>query len=77
MADARNQGPFSKGDTVPQEGDCVCVPCGYRHHFKPGEHFTECISCMSGTSDGHEDFVEGQEMWEPVQPIVGDAKPVA
>jgi len=60
--------PYSKGQTVEHEGDYVCVPCGYKHHFKPGEAFTECISCMSGTNDGHEDFVEGEEMWEPVTP---------
>ncbi len=78
MTDSLPQGPFSKGDHVPSEGDYVCVPCGYRHHFKPGEHFTECISCLSGTNDGHEDFVEGGEMWEPVQPAVEEhAHPAA
>lgn len=67
MTDTAPQGPFNKGDTVPAEGNYVCVPCGYQHHYQPGDHFTECISCLSGTKDGHEDFVEGQEMWEPVQ----------
>lgn len=62
-------GPFSKDDAVPDEGDYVCVPCGYHKHFKTGDHFTECISCFSGTPDGqHEEFVEGQEMWEKVTP---------
>jgi hypothetical protein len=75
MNESTPPGPFSKGDTVPVEGDFVCVPCGYRHHFKNGEKFTECISCLAGTDDGHEDFVEGQEMWEPLQPIDADDKP--
>lgn len=61
--------PFSKGDTVPEEADYVCVPCGYQHHYKPGEIFGECMSCLSGTPDGqHEEFVEGQEMWEKLPP---------
>ena len=63
-------GPFSKDDAVPKEGSYVCVPCGYTKHFNVGDHFTECISCFSGTPNGqHEEFVEGQEMWEPVQPV--------
>lgn len=62
--------PFSKGDTVPKEGDWVCVPCGYKHHYKVGEQFGECMSCLSGTKDGkHEDYLEGEEMWEPVTPV--------
>lgn len=57
--------PFSKGDKVPEEATYVCVPCGYQHHYKPGETFGECISCLSGTPGGqHEEFVEGEEMWE-------------
>lgn len=57
--------PFSKGDAVPAEGDYVCVPCGYQHHYKPGDTFGECISCLSGTPGGqHEEYVEGEEMWE-------------
>lgn len=55
---------FNKGDQVPEEGTYVCVPCGYRHHYINGEKFGECISCLAGTSDGHEDYVEGLEMWE-------------
>lgn len=62
--------PFSKGDVVPSEGDYVCVPCGYQHHYKPGDAFGECMSCMSGSPSGqHEEFVEGEEMWEKVTPV--------
>jgi hypothetical protein len=57
--------PFSKGDKVPDEGLYVCVPCGYQHHYKPGDTFGECISCLSGTPGGqHEEYIEGEEMWE-------------
>lgn len=63
--------PFSKGDAVLAEGDYVCVPCGYQHHYKPGDAFGECMSCLSGTPNGqHEEFVEGEEMWEKVTPVV-------
>ena len=63
------EGPFSKGDNVPVEGEYVCVPCGYHKKYKTGDQFTECISCMSGTDEGqHEEFLEGEEMWEKVEP---------
>lgn len=58
---------FNKGDSVPKEGNYVCVPCGYRKHFSPGEHFSECTSCLSGTPDGEEEYLDGLEMWEPVR----------
>ena len=63
-------GPFSKGQPVPAPGKYVCVPCGYKHNYKEGETFGECMSCLSGTPNGeHEEFLEGEEMWEPVQPL--------
>lgn len=69
MADSP-QGPFNKGDVVPTEADYVCVPCGFKKHYQPGEQFSECISCFSGTPQGqHEEYVEGMEMWEPVQSV--------
>jgi hypothetical protein len=67
--------PFSKGDTVPEEGDWVCVPCGYKHHYHVGEQFGECMSCLSGTPNGeHEEFLEGEEMWEKVTLPVEETK---
>lgn len=67
--------PFSKGDTVKDEGDYVCVPCGYKHHYKPGETFGECMSCLSGTPNGqHEEFLEGEEMWEKMTPVADETK---
>lgn len=63
---------FNKGEIVPEAGEYVCVPCGYHKEYRPGEQFTECISCFSGTHDGHEDFAEGLEMWEKIQPHAAD-----
>lgn len=63
---------FNRGDAVPEEGKYVCVPCGFKHHFKTDETFTECISCLGGTNDGPEEFAEGLEMWEKLQPIKDD-----
>lgn len=60
---------YHKGDTVSEESDYVCVPCGFRNHFKPGDVFPECTSCLSGTEEGHEDYVEGLELWEKAQPV--------
>lgn len=57
---------YNRGDAVPTEGEYVCVPCGYRRHFQHGEQFTECLSCLSGTKDGHEDYAEGLELWEKI-----------
>ncbi len=61
-----NTKAFNKGDVVSDDGEYVCVPCGYHHTYKQHEKFGECISCLSGTPEGHEDFVEGMEMWEKV-----------
>lgn len=65
---------FNRGDDVQEEGKYVCVPCGYHHHFRQGEKFSECLSCMAGTEEGHEEFVEGLEMWEKEEASV-DAPP--
>jgi len=58
---------YNKDDSVPEEGEYICVPCGYQKHFKPGDSFPECTSCLSGTENGHDDYVEGLELWEKVQ----------
>ena len=68
---AKSPAPFNKGDHLPENGEYVCVPCGYHRVLKAGEVFPECISCMSGTAEGqHEDYIEGMEMWEKVVPVV-------
>lgn len=38
--------PYHVGDVVPKEGEYVCVPCGFKKNLRPGEEFSECISCM-------------------------------
>jgi hypothetical protein len=63
--------PFSKGDVVPVAGEYVCVPCGFKKKYEPGEQFGECLSCLSGTPNGqHDEFLEGEEMWEKITPVV-------
>ncbi len=65
-----SDGPFNKGDQVPEAGQYVCVPCGYKHDYQAGDQFGECMSCLSGTPQGeHEEFLEGEEMWEKMQPV--------
>lgn len=63
---------YNRGDAVEKEGRYVCVPCGFRRHFQQGETFTECISCLGGTSDGPEEFAEGLELWEKITPVKDD-----
>lgn len=60
---------FNKGDAVPQTGQYVCAPCGFKKDFSKGEKFTECISCFSGTPEGHEEYAEGLELWEKVRSL--------
>lgn len=63
---------YNRGDKVEHEADYVCVPCGFKRHFAPGEEFTECTSCLGGTEEGHEDYADGLELWEKVVPIKDD-----
>lgn len=60
---------FNKGEDVPEDGEYVCAPCGYHHTFHHGERFTECVSCLSGTPEGQEEYAEGLELWEKAHPI--------
>ncbi len=55
---------YNKGDVVNESGNYICVPCGYHRFFRQGEQFTECMSCLSGTLNGHEEFAAGLELWE-------------
>ncbi|XOU94896.1 MAG: hypothetical protein ACNFW9_02400 [Candidatus Kerfeldbacteria bacterium] len=55
---------YSKGDVVDEAGKYVCVPCGFHHEYKIGDVFGECTSCLAGSKDGHEDYVEGTGIWE-------------
>ncbi|MFA6098435.1 MAG: hypothetical protein WCV50_00640 [Patescibacteria group bacterium] len=60
---------FNKGDQVPESSHYVCVPCGFKKEYKAGEVFGECTSCLAGTDAGHEEFIEGLEMWEQYKDI--------
>lgn len=55
---------YNKGESVPEDGTYVCVPCGFHKSFKAGDAFSECTSCLAGTREGDEMFVDGTEMWE-------------
>ena len=60
---------YNRGDAVEEEGNYVCVPCGFKGHFQPGDTFSECTSCLGGTDEGHDDYAEGLELWEKVLPV--------
>jgi len=38
--------PYHVGDPAPEEGEYVCVPCGFQRRLKKGEVFGECLSCF-------------------------------
>ena len=58
---------FSKGDKVPETGHYVCCPCGFKKEHTAGEVFGECTSCLAGTEDGDEAYIEGTGLWEKVE----------
>lgn len=58
---------FTKGDKVAEEGEYICVPCGFKHHYKVGDNFGECTSCLAGTEEGDEAYVLGTGMWEKIE----------
>lgn len=57
---------YHKDEEVPVSGTYVCVPCGYKMQLEQDDTFPECMACLAGTSDGPEEYVEGQELWERV-----------
>jgi len=59
-----NSPTYNKGDAVPEDGTYVCVPCGFHKSFHAGDTFSECTSCLAGTHEGDEMFVDGSELWE-------------
>ncbi|MBI5405110.1 MAG: hypothetical protein HY976_02690 [Candidatus Kerfeldbacteria bacterium] len=63
------QTTFNKGDRVEEPGTYVCVPCGFKRDYKSGDQFAECMSCLSGTPHGDDEYAEGLEMWEKAQPV--------
>lgn len=61
-----NNTTYSKGERAQEEGEYICVPCGFKKRYTIGEPFGECTSCLAGTSDGDKDYVEGTGMWEKI-----------
>lgn len=56
---------FKIGDSVPEGGAYLCVPCGFIQNFKAGEFFTPCVACLAGTADGPEGYQdEESEFWQ-------------
>lgn len=55
---------FNRGDVVAEEGEYICVPCGYKKHYTQGDTFEECISCMKKAEAGGEEIAGGLELWE-------------
>lgn len=52
------------GQLVPQDGDYLCVDCGYIEEMKKGQTFPICVVCLSGEVDGPSGPGEGY--WELV-----------
>lgn len=65
---ANSENIFNKGDTVPEDADYICVPCGYKRELKAGETFGECTSCLAGTDEGEKEYMEGTSLWEKSNP---------
>ncbi len=55
---------FNKGDKVGEKGHYVCVPCGYKKEYEAGDVFGECTSCLAGTDEGTDEYMEGTSLWE-------------
>lgn len=56
---------YKIGDTVPEHGRYMCVPCGYVQEFFKGDPFTTCEVCLAGTDSGPEGYTESEaEFWK-------------
>ncbi|MFA6512173.1 MAG: hypothetical protein WCV86_03565 [Patescibacteria group bacterium] len=63
---------YNKGEPVPNTGQYICAPCGFKKEFKKGESFPECTSCLSGSAAGREEYIEGLELWEKIRDFPKD-----
>lgn len=53
------------GETVPESGLYLCVPCGYMQRFEAGALFTTCEACYAGTDIGPAGYTEPDaEFWQ-------------
>jgi hypothetical protein len=58
---------YKIGDSVPESGSYLCVPCGYVQYFEAGKLFTTCDACFAGTEIAPEGFKDADaEFWQHV-----------
>lgn len=53
------------GDAVPEDGDYICVPCGFREALKEGDICPECTSCLKNQKDVDQETMDAEQgLWE-------------
>lgn len=60
------QKKYFVGEKVPEEGEYICAPCGYKVNLKSGEEFPECVSCLQSQKDVDMEEVSDEGTWEKV-----------
>jgi len=55
------------GETVPEDGNYSCIPCGYKKELKKGEKFPECIACLESHKVVNMDEVADDSAWKRVR----------
>jgi len=51
-----NETLYNKGTLVPEDGEYMCIDCGYSQFFKKGEVFPVCPVCLAGEEDSEYEF---------------------
>jgi len=55
---------YKMNDTVPEDGEYLCIACGNITFFTKGDRFPTCDECGAGTADGPGGFDESaSEFW--------------
>lgn len=57
-------GVHEVGGQIKEDGQYVCVPCGYQRELKKGSNFPSCLGCLK---DGRRRFAKNLELWERLQ----------
>lgn len=58
---------YKIGDAIPENGNYICVPCGYVQYFEVGGLFTTCDACFAGTELAPEGYKAAEsEFWQLV-----------
>lgn len=52
---------YKVGDTVPERGNYICVPCGNKKFLQVGARFKSCLMCLGKE---RRSFRKGMELWE-------------